>query len=47
MPWSTLGCRLREIVEPALDPSVAATTPGLTAYTRLPNFLIVSAEAPA
>ncbi|TCC61389.1 class I SAM-dependent methyltransferase [Kribbella pittospori] len=44
---AALGCRLREIVEPGLDPSVAATTPGLTAYTRLPNFLIVSAEAPA
>lgn len=44
---ATLGCHLREIAEPGLDPAVAAATPGLTAYTRLPNFLIVSAEAPA
>jgi hypothetical protein len=41
-----LGCRLRHIAEPGLDPAVAATGPaGIESYTRLPNFLIVSAES--
>ncbi len=43
-----LGCRLREVVEPGLDPAVAAqsTVSGIESYVHLPNFLIVSAEAP-
>ncbi|GAA2068851.1 class I SAM-dependent methyltransferase [Streptomyces albiaxialis] len=45
-----LGCRLRALAEPGLDPSVAReaapTTPGIESYVRLPNFLIVSAERP-
>lgn len=45
-----LGCRIREVVEPGLDPTVAerveTDTPGINGYTRLPNFLIVAAEAP-
>jgi SAM-dependent methyltransferase len=45
---ASLGCRLREFAEPALDPSVAAkaepTTPGIDSYVHLPNFLIVSGE---
>ncbi|WP_255949439.1 class I SAM-dependent methyltransferase [Streptomyces odontomachi] len=48
---ASLGCRLREVAEPGLDPAVAAemepTTPGIDGYVHLPNFLIVSAEAPA
>jgi hypothetical protein len=44
------GCRIREIVEPGLDPAVAAahaaTIRGMESYVRLPNFLIVSADAP-
>jgi SAM-dependent methyltransferase len=47
---ASLGCRLREFVEPGLDPTVAAdaepTTPCIEAYVRLANFLIVAAEAP-
>lgn len=47
---ASLGCRLREITEPGLDPEVAAatepTTPGIESYVHLPNFLIVAAEAP-
>lgn len=40
-----LGCRLREIVEPGLDPAVAAAGPeGIEAYVHLPNFMIVAAE---
>ena len=46
-----LGCRLREVVEPGLDPAVAAahaaTIRGIESYVRAPNFLIVSADAPA
>lgn len=46
-----LGCRLREIDEPGLDPQVAAAAqtaiPGIDSYVRLPNFLIVAAETPA
>lgn len=46
---ASLGCRLREMVEPGLDPAVAAESavPGIESYVHLPNFLIVSAEAPA
>lgn len=45
---ASLGCRLREVVEPGLDPEVAekSSTPGIESYVHLPNFLIVSAEAP-
>ncbi|MFC4080756.1 class I SAM-dependent methyltransferase [Amycolatopsis samaneae] len=47
---ASLGARPREVVEPGLDPAVAAgaapTTPGIDGYVHLPNFLIVSAEAP-
>ena len=39
---AALGCRLREVVEPGLDPAVAE---GIESYVRMPNFLIVSAEA--
>ncbi|OAP25109.1 MULTISPECIES: bifunctional 2-polyprenyl-6-hydroxyphenol methylase/3-demethylubiquinol 3-O-methyltransferase UbiG [Amycolatopsis] len=35
------GCRLREVVEPGLDPAVAD---GIESYLRMPNFLLVSAE---
>jgi len=39
-----LGCRLREVAEPALDPVTAATAdPGAEAYVHLPNFLVVAA----
>lgn len=45
---ASLGCRLREIVEPGLDPVVAANSdvPGIESYVHLPNFLVVAAEAP-
>jgi 2-polyprenyl-3-methyl-5-hydroxy-6-metoxy-1,4-benzoquinol methylase len=47
---TSLGCRLRDFIEPGLDPTVAAhaqsETPGIDAYVHLPNFLIVAAEAP-
>ncbi|HEY7200796.1 MAG TPA: methyltransferase domain-containing protein [Candidatus Dormibacteraeota bacterium] len=40
-----LGCRLREIAEPRLDPAEAAAgPPGIDAYSHLPNFLVVAAE---
>ena len=41
-----LGCRIREIVEPGLDPTVAAESgvQGIESYVHLPNFLIVAAE---
>jgi 2-polyprenyl-3-methyl-5-hydroxy-6-metoxy-1,4-benzoquinol methylase len=40
-----LGCRLREIAEPRLDPAAAEAGPeGIEAYVRLPNFLVVAAE---
>ncbi|MGW1678169.1 methyltransferase domain-containing protein [Saccharopolyspora sp. NPDC002376] len=44
-----LDCRLRAVVEPGLDPAVAAQSgvPGIESYVHLPNFLIVSAEAPS
>jgi hypothetical protein len=39
-----LGCHLREIAEPALDPAIAAAADhGAEAYVRLPNFLVVAA----
>jgi hypothetical protein len=46
---ASLGCRPREMVEPGLDPAVAAESAvlGIESYVHLPNFLIVSAEAPA
>jgi 2-polyprenyl-3-methyl-5-hydroxy-6-metoxy-1,4-benzoquinol methylase len=48
---ASLGCRLREVVEPGLDAAVAvegeSITPGIDGYVHLPNFLIVSAEVPA
>jgi 2-polyprenyl-3-methyl-5-hydroxy-6-metoxy-1,4-benzoquinol methylase len=40
---AALGCPLREIVEPGLDPELAGE-PGLEGYVRLPNFLIVAAD---
>jgi len=41
-----LGCRIREIVEPGLDPAVASDSgvDGIEAYVHLPNFIIVAAE---
>lgn len=43
-----LGCQLRAIAEPGLDPAVAerADVDGLEAYVHLPNFLVVAAERP-
>ncbi len=45
---AALGCRLREIAEPGLDPDFAReardTTPGIESYVHLPNFLIAAAE---
>ncbi|MGW4395877.1 class I SAM-dependent methyltransferase [Amycolatopsis nivea] len=38
---AALGCRVREVVEPGLDPAAAD---GIEAYVRMPNFLIVAAE---
>ncbi len=41
-----LGCRIREVVEPGLDPAVAEASgvEGIESYVHLPNFLIVAAE---
>jgi SAM-dependent methyltransferase len=40
-----LGCHLREVAEPALDPEAAAAAgPGAEACVHLPNFLVVAAE---
>jgi 2-polyprenyl-3-methyl-5-hydroxy-6-metoxy-1,4-benzoquinol methylase len=45
-----LGCHLREIAEPALDPAIAAAEAaeggdrGIEAYVHLPNFLVVAAR---
>lgn len=39
-----LGCRLREIAEPALEPAIAAADPGAEAYAHLPNFLVAAAR---
>ncbi|PRX98821.1 class I SAM-dependent methyltransferase [Allonocardiopsis opalescens] len=48
---AALGCRLRELAEPGLDPGLAARaeaeSPGISGYVDLPNFLIAAAEAPA
>ncbi|WP_240167392.1 class I SAM-dependent methyltransferase [Streptomyces noursei] len=45
---AALGCRLRELAEPGLDPRTAReaqdTTPGIESYVHLPNFLIAAAE---
>ncbi|MFI1094787.1 hypothetical protein [Streptomyces sp. NPDC020917] len=47
---AALGCRLREIAEPGLEPDIARETadtePGIESYVHLPNFLIVAAEHP-
>lgn len=47
---AALGCRLREVAEPGLDPSIAAeaaaAAPGIEAYVHLANFLIVAADSP-
>lgn len=39
---AALGCCLREVAEPGLDPEVA-TAAGAEGYAHLPNFLIVAA----
>jgi SAM-dependent methyltransferase len=40
-----LGCQLRELAEPALDPATAAAAGnGAEAYAHLPNFLVVAAR---
>lgn len=44
---AALGCRLREIAEPGLDPALAEGEPGLEGFVRLPNFLIAAFEGPA
>jgi 2-polyprenyl-3-methyl-5-hydroxy-6-metoxy-1,4-benzoquinol methylase len=45
---ASLGCHLRELAEPGLDPDLAqetrGTTPGIESYSHLPNFLIIAAE---
>lgn len=47
---AALGCRLRELAEPGLDPDIARearrTTPGIDGYVHLPNFMIAAAECP-
>jgi 2-polyprenyl-3-methyl-5-hydroxy-6-metoxy-1,4-benzoquinol methylase len=45
---AALGCTLREVIEPGLDPAVAAEgEPALESYVRLPNFLLVAADTAA
>jgi SAM-dependent methyltransferase len=39
-----VGCHLREIAEPALEPAIAAAEPGAEGYVHLPNFLVVAAR---
>ena len=41
-----LGCKLREVAEPGLEPQIAsaAGVPGIDAYVDLPNFLAVAVE---
>jgi 2-polyprenyl-3-methyl-5-hydroxy-6-metoxy-1,4-benzoquinol methylase len=41
---AALGCTLREVAEPGLDPALV-DVPGLEGYVKLPNFLIVAADA--
>ena len=42
---ASLGCYLREVAEPALDPGIAAAAgPDAEACVHLPNFLVVAAE---
>jgi hypothetical protein len=42
-----LGCHLREVAEPGLNPEItAAGQDGADAYRHFPNFIIVSAERP-
>ncbi|GAA2653606.1 class I SAM-dependent methyltransferase [Streptomyces lunalinharesii] len=47
---AALGCHLRELAEPGLDPRTARaaqdTAPGIESYVHLPNFLIAAAERP-
>jgi 2-polyprenyl-3-methyl-5-hydroxy-6-metoxy-1,4-benzoquinol methylase len=47
---TALGCRLRELAEPGLDPDIAReaqrTTPGIDGYVYLPNFMVAVAERP-
>ncbi len=38
---AALGCRVREVAEPGLDPEMAD---GIESHVRMPNFLIVAAE---
>lgn len=38
---AALGCRVREVAEPGLDPALAD---GIESHVRMPNFLIVAAE---
>ena len=42
----SLGCRVREVAEPGLDPEIASASgvAGIEAYVELPNFLIVALE---
>ncbi|KAA8880661.1 methyltransferase domain-containing protein [Nocardia colli] len=48
---AALGCRVREIAEPGLDPAIAAaaaiTAPGIESYVYMPNFLVIAAEGPS
>ncbi|GAA1976580.1 hypothetical protein [Amycolatopsis minnesotensis] len=46
---AALGCHIREVAEPGLDPAAAgeAGVPGIEGYVRLPDFLLVAADAPA
>ena len=40
-----LGCQLRELAEPALDPATDTSgQPGAEVYVHLPNFLVVAAR---
>ncbi len=42
-----LGCHLREVAEPGLDPEIAsAGLDGIDAYRHFPNFIIISADRP-
>jgi hypothetical protein len=41
-----LGCRLREVAEPGLNPEIAAELDGEDAYRHFPNFIIISAHRP-
>jgi hypothetical protein len=45
-PLIRLGCRLREVAEPGLDPALVPDDPHGNAevYVHLPNFLVLAAE---